>query len=67
MNVTLRAIYFTSIMILLTNHSGNGVAASLHRDVVAIEKGAFGSPSTKVANFTTYLFNHYSYYKYYYH
>ena len=24
----------------------------LHLDVVAIEKGAFGSPSTKVANFT---------------
>ena len=25
-----------------------------HLDVVAIEKGAFGSPSTKVANFTFY-------------
>ena len=24
----------------------------LHLDVVAIEKGAFNSPSTKVANFT---------------
>ena len=31
---------------------GKGVASSLHLGVVAIEKGAFGSPSTKVANFT---------------
>ena len=30
-------------------------ALSLHLGVVAIEKGAFGSPSTKVANFTFYL------------
>ena len=28
-------------------------SASLHLGVVAIEKGAFGSPSTNVANFTT--------------
>ena len=28
----------------------------LHLGVVAIEKGAFRSPSTKVANFTTYLY-----------
>ena len=28
---------------------------SEHLDVVAIEKGAFGQPSTKVANFTTYI------------
>ena len=28
-------------------------ALLLHLGVVAIEKGAFGSPSTKVANFTT--------------
>ena len=27
-----------------------------HRGVVAIEKGAFGSPSTKVANFTLYIY-----------
>ncbi len=27
----------------------------LHLSVVAIEKGAFGSPSTKVANFTYYF------------
>ena len=27
-----------------------------HQGVVAIEKGAFGSPSTKVANFTYLLF-----------
>ena len=27
----------------------------LHLGVVAIEKGAFGSPSTTVANFTFYL------------
>ena len=30
-----------------------------HRSVVAIEKEAFGSPSTKVANFT-YYFKQYS-------
>ena len=30
----------------------NGVAPSPHLSVVAIEKGAFGSISTKVANFT---------------
>ena len=28
----------------------------LHLGVVAIEKGAFGSPSTKVANFTYYCY-----------
>ena len=31
---------------------GNGVTPSPHLGVVAIEKGALGSPSTKVANFT---------------
>ena len=31
---------------------GKGVASSLHLSVVAIEKGAFASPSTMVANFT---------------
>ena len=30
-------------------------SAPLHLDVVAIEKGAFGSPSTMVANFTLLL------------
>ena len=30
-------------------------SAPLHLGVVAIEKGALGSPSTKVANFTFYL------------
>ena len=30
----------------------NGVEPSLHLSVVAIKKGAFGSPSTKIANFT---------------
>ena len=30
-------------------------ALPLYLSVVAIEKGAFGSPSTKVANFTFYL------------
>ena len=34
----------------------NGVTPSLHLDVVAIEKGAFKSPSTTVANFTTYIY-----------
>ena len=37
------------------SNPGNGVAPSLHLGVVAIEKGAFGSLSTKVANFT-YMF-----------
>ena len=32
------------------SNPGNGVALSLHLGVVAIEKGAFGSPSTMVAN-----------------
>ena len=31
------------------------VAPSLHLGVVAIEKGAFGLPSTMVANFTLYF------------
>ena len=31
-------------------------SAPLHLGVVAIEKGAFGSPSTKVTNLTFYLF-----------
>ena len=35
---------------------GNGIAPPLHLGVVAIEKGAVGSPSTKVTNFT-YLFS----------
>ena len=30
---------------------GKGVAPSLHLGVVDIEKGAFGSPSTTIANF----------------
>ena len=32
---------------------GKGVAPSQHLGVVAIEKGAFWSPSTTVTNFTT--------------
>ena len=32
-----------------------GVAPTLHLGAVAIEKGDFGSPSTKVANFTYFL------------
>ena len=35
----------------------NGVAPLLHPSVVAIEKGAFESLSTKVANFTYYFFD----------
>ena len=31
-------------------------APPLHLSVVAIEKGVFGSPSTKVANFTIYIY-----------
>ena len=34
------------------SNPGKGVAPSLHFSVVAIEKGAFGSPLTKFANFT---------------
>ena len=38
--------------------SREGVAPSLHIGVVAIEKGAFGLPSTMVANFTyLYIFD----------
>ena len=33
-------------------NQGNGVVPSLHLSVVAIEKGIFGSSSTKVTNFT---------------
>ena len=40
--------------------SREGVAPPLHLGVVAIEKGAFGSPSTLVANFTYFLLT-YSY------
>ena len=34
------------------SNPGKGVAAPLHLGVVAIEKGAFGSPSTMVTNFS---------------
>ena len=34
----------------------NSSASPLHLGVVAIEKGAFESPSTKVANLHTYLY-----------
>ena len=34
------------------SNPGKAVAPSLHLGVVAIEKEAFGSPSTNVANFT---------------
>ena len=34
------------------SNPGKGVAPSLHIGVVAIEKGAFESPSTKVIKFT---------------
>ncbi len=37
------------------SNPGKGVAPPLHIGVVAIEKGAFGSPSTNVANFTLLL------------
>ena len=36
------------------SNPGNGVAVS-PTVVVAFEKGAFGSPSTTVANFTLYI------------
>ena len=38
------------------SNPGNGVAPPIHLIVVAIEKGAFGSPLTTVANFTLYGF-----------
>ena len=38
-------------------------ALPLHLGVVAIEKGAFGSPSTMVANFTFYLYLCYQVFK----
>ena len=36
-------------------------SALLHLGVVAIERGAFGSPSTKVTNFTLSTYNLYKY------
>ena len=36
--------------------SREGVAPPLHLGVVAIEKGAFGLPSTMVANFTYFYY-----------
>ena len=41
--------------------SREGVAPPLHLGVVAIEKGAFGLPSTMVANFTFLLIYIYIY------
>ena len=38
------------------NNRGYGVASPLHLCVIANEKGAFGSPSTKVASFIFTLF-----------
>ena len=38
------------------SNPGKGVALPVHLGVVAIEKGAFGSPSTTVANLTFYLY-----------
>ena len=37
-----------------------GKVEQLHLCVVAIERGAFGSPLTKVTNFTLFLFNDFS-------
>ena len=50
------------------SNPGKGVAPFLHLSVVAIEKGAFGLPSTTVANFTftIYIYLIYIYYYYYY-
>ena len=36
------------------------LSPTLHPGVVAIEKGAFGSPSTKVANFNFFIVEHYT-------
>ena len=43
--------YMVRIKIKWSNPE-KGVCPLLHLGVVAIEKGAFGSPSTKVTNFT---------------
>ena len=40
------------------DNPGKGVAPPQHLSVVAIEKGAFASPSTKLANFTYYICLH---------
>ena len=40
------------------NNPGKGVASPLYLGVVAIEKGAFGSPSTTVANFTNFTYSY---------
>ena len=37
------------------SNAGNGVAPSLNFGVEAIEKDAFGSPSTTVTNFTLFI------------
>ena len=42
---------------VMWSNPGIGVAPSLHLGVVAIEKGAFGSPLTTIANFTYLVFN----------
>ena len=38
------------------SNPGKGVVPSLYIGVVAMEKAAFGSPSTVVANFTYFLY-----------
>ena len=38
------------------SNPGKGVAPSLHLSVVAIEKGAFRSPLTMIANFTCHIY-----------
>ena len=40
------------------SNQGKGVALSHHLSIVGIEKGAFWSRSTTVANFFTYIINH---------
>ena len=47
-----------SIIRVKWSNLGNGVAppSSQHLCVVAIEKGAFGSPLTTIANFTYFYF-----------
>ena len=45
------------------SNPGNGVAPLLHLGVVVMEKGAFWSPSTMVANFTYIYIYIYIYFK----
>ena len=51
--ITMKLLWnINKLLLLLWNIQGMEWRPPLHLGVVAIEKGAFGSPSTMVANFT---------------